>query len=140
MRIDPRSEAISRRDFVRDGSALATGLVLGRLVSCAAAAEPPAVSVYTCKPLLTAALDFEDVSRGHPKPYDLSGGALEAARLTPQSWRLEIVADATTTPPVKSTPRFKPRMATSASEPKINAADNPYHTLRVFMNGKRVTL
>jgi hypothetical protein len=31
-------------------------------------------------------------------------------------------------------------MATNASDETINAADNPYHTLRVFMNGKRVTL
>jgi len=101
MRTDPRPESISRRDFVRDGSALATGLVLGRLVNCAAAAEPPAASVHACKPLLTAALDFEDVSRGHPKPYDLVGAALEAARLTPESWRLEIVADPSVVAPVK---------------------------------------
>ena len=46
----------------------------------------------------------------------------------------------TVIPPVKSTPRFRPRMATSASDATINTADSPYHTLRVFMNGKRVTL
>jgi len=101
MRIDPPSESITRRDFVRGGSALAGGIVLGRLANRAAAAEQPAVSVYTCRPLLTSALDFEDVSRGHPKPYDLVGAALEAARLTPQSWRLEITADSIITEPVK---------------------------------------
>jgi DMSO/TMAO reductase YedYZ molybdopterin-dependent catalytic subunit len=101
MRIVPRSESISRRDFVRGGSALATAAVLGRLANGAADAEPPAASVPTCRPLLTAALDFEDVSRGHPKPYDLTGAALEAARLTPQSWRLEIVADPFTDEHVK---------------------------------------
>ena len=46
----------------------------------------------------------------------------------------------TTTPPVKSTPRFSPRSTTSPSEETIKIADNPYHTLRVRMNGKRVTL
>jgi DMSO/TMAO reductase YedYZ molybdopterin-dependent catalytic subunit len=101
MRIVPRSESISRRDFVRGGSALATAVVLGRLADGAAAAEQPAASVHKCRPLLTAALDFEDVSRGHPKPYDLTGAALEAARLTPQSWRLEIVADPFTDEHVK---------------------------------------
>ena len=80
---------------------MATGIVLGRLANCAATAEEATTSVYTCRPLLTAALDFEDVSRGHPKPYDLTGAAVEAARLTPQTWRLEIVADPTTDEPVK---------------------------------------
>src|SRR5580698_2204576 len=46
----------------------------------------------------------------------------------------------TTTPPVKSTPRFSPRIATSASDAKIKKADRPYHTLRVCMNGNFVTL
>src|SRR3984885_4315790 len=44
------------------------------------------------------------------------------------------------TPPVKSMPRFKPRTATRASEATMSTADSPYHTLRVRMNGKRVTL
>lgn len=101
MRIDPLSDSISRRDFVRGGSALATGIVLSRLANGAEAAEQTAAPVYTCRPLLTAALDFEDVSRGHPKPYDLTGAALEAARLTPQTWRLEIVADTSTNEPIK---------------------------------------
>jgi len=30
--------------------------------------------------------------------------------------------------------------ATRAKEARISTADSPYHTLRVFMNGKRVTL
>ncbi len=46
----------------------------------------------------------------------------------------------TVTPPVKSTPRFRPRKVTRAREATIKNADSPYHTLRVFMNGKRVTL
>jgi DMSO/TMAO reductase YedYZ molybdopterin-dependent catalytic subunit len=36
---------------------------------------------------------FQDVSRGNPKPYSLKGDALVNARLTPATWRLEIVSD-----------------------------------------------
>ena len=46
-------------------------------------------------PYLTAASDFVDVSRGNPKPFTLKGEALSRARLTPESWRLEIVSDGT---------------------------------------------
>ena len=43
------------------------------------------------KPLLTPASDFVDVSRGSPKPYTLKGEALAKARLSPETWRLEVV-------------------------------------------------
>lgn len=45
------------------------------------------------RPLLTPADQFEDVSRGKPKPHSLQGEALLKARLTPETWRLEITAD-----------------------------------------------
>jgi DMSO/TMAO reductase YedYZ molybdopterin-dependent catalytic subunit len=45
---------------------------------------------------LTAANEFRDVSRGNPKPFTLKGEALTRARLTPQTWRLEIVSDGST--------------------------------------------
>src|SRR5262245_31972196 len=45
------------------------------------------------KPFLTGARDFVDVSRGNPKPYTLKGVALARARLTPRTWRLEIMSD-----------------------------------------------
>jgi DMSO/TMAO reductase YedYZ molybdopterin-dependent catalytic subunit len=45
------------------------------------------------RPLLTPAKDFEDVSRGEPPPHTLKGDALTKARLTPETWRLEIVAE-----------------------------------------------
>jgi DMSO/TMAO reductase YedYZ molybdopterin-dependent catalytic subunit len=38
---------------------------------------------------------FGDVSRGDPKPYTLKGEDLVKARLTEESWRLEIVSDGT---------------------------------------------
>ena len=44
----------------------------------------------------------------------------------------------TVTPPVKSTPRFSPRVASETIEIRIRTADSPYHTLRVDMNGKLV--
>ena len=44
-------------------------------------------------PLLTPADKFRDVSRGNPKPHTLTGDALVRARLTPETWRLEITAD-----------------------------------------------
>jgi DMSO/TMAO reductase YedYZ molybdopterin-dependent catalytic subunit len=42
---------------------------------------------------LTLAKDFNDVSRGDPVPHKLRGEALVAARLTQETWRLEITAD-----------------------------------------------
>jgi DMSO/TMAO reductase YedYZ molybdopterin-dependent catalytic subunit len=42
---------------------------------------------------LTDPESFQDVSRGNPKPYKLTSDALVRARLTPETWRLEIVSD-----------------------------------------------
>jgi DMSO/TMAO reductase YedYZ molybdopterin-dependent catalytic subunit len=42
---------------------------------------------------LTEPDNFTDVSRGNPKPHTLKGEALVKARLTPETWRLEIVSD-----------------------------------------------
>jgi DMSO/TMAO reductase YedYZ molybdopterin-dependent catalytic subunit len=42
---------------------------------------------------LTGSEEFQDVSRGNPKPYKLKGDDLVKARLTPESWRLEIISD-----------------------------------------------
>jgi DMSO/TMAO reductase YedYZ molybdopterin-dependent catalytic subunit len=45
---------------------------------------------------LTSPSDFQDVSRGDPRPHTLTGDRLVQARLTPATWRLEIVSDGTT--------------------------------------------
>ncbi len=42
---------------------------------------------------LTVPAQFRDVSRGNPKPHTLKGDALVQARLTPETWQLEIVAE-----------------------------------------------
>jgi DMSO/TMAO reductase YedYZ molybdopterin-dependent catalytic subunit len=44
---------------------------------------------------LTDPEKFQDVSRGNPKPFTLKGDDLVKARLTPETWRLEIVSDGT---------------------------------------------
>ncbi len=66
----------------------------------AAAVNPPS-SPVSSHPFLTPAADFEDVSRGNPKPFTLQGDALVEARLTPETWRLEITADETLNEPVQ---------------------------------------
>ena len=48
------------------------------------------------RPFLTNSEEFRDVSRGNPKPFTLKGDALVQARLTPETWRLEVVSDGTT--------------------------------------------
>ena len=79
----------SRREFMRASALAATALATG-LADRAHAAAP---SVPAPHPLLTKAADFQDVSRGTPKPHTLTGDALVQARLTDDTWRLEITAD-----------------------------------------------
>src|SRR5947199_6805157 len=49
----------------------------------------------TQRDFLTNPPEFRDVSRGNPRPFTLKGDQLVQARLTPQTWRLEIVSDGT---------------------------------------------
>jgi DMSO/TMAO reductase YedYZ molybdopterin-dependent catalytic subunit len=51
-------------------------------------AEPQDSRTFLTKPE-----EFRDVSRGNPKPFTLQGEALVQARLTPETWRLEIVSN-----------------------------------------------
>src|SRR6185295_10914883 len=77
----------------------------GGLSSVARAVEIPAPSrpagSHQPHPFLTPADKFRDVSRGNPKPYALTGDALVQARLTPETWRLEIIADEAPNPAIK---------------------------------------
>jgi len=99
------SDQVTRRDFVRTTSTLAASALVGRLTRAARAAEtpPPSKSAGSNqpRPLLTPAEKFRDVSRGNPKPYTLTGEALVRARLTPETWRLEITADELPNPAIK---------------------------------------
>jgi len=108
MKKKPESETVSRREFVRATSALAATAFVGGIAGGAHAADAPAAanaaaasSAPAPHPLLTKADDFADVSRGNPKPFTLTGDALAQARLTPETWRLEIVTDTFTSDAVK---------------------------------------
>lgn len=46
------------------------------------------------KTYLTVQESFRDVSRGNPNPHSLQGDDLVKARLTPETWHLELLADA----------------------------------------------
>ena len=103
----PIPEPFSRREFMRASAFAATALASGMAGDALAVGAPDAASP-TAKspapaphPLLTKADDFTDVSRGNPKPHTLTGDALVQARLTAETWRLEIVADTFTSDVVK---------------------------------------
>jgi len=110
MKPSTPSDSITRREFVRATSALAAAALAGGLSSTAQAADATATSsTRTAKPVgsasprpfLTPSDKFRDVSRGNPKPHTLTGDALVRARLTPETWRLEITADDAPNPLIK---------------------------------------
>jgi DMSO/TMAO reductase YedYZ molybdopterin-dependent catalytic subunit len=85
---------ISRRDTFRLGAGLALGAAAGG--GRVAAAPLPGGASGTdgqVRPYLTPGGAFRDVSRGNPVPHKLKGEALVKARLTPETWRLEVAAE-----------------------------------------------
>ncbi len=85
--------SLSRRQAVKLGvGSLAALQSLGQASSGLA----EGAAQLKARPFLTRAEDFEDVSRGNPKPHTLTGEALVKAGLTPGSWRLEVRTDETT--------------------------------------------
>ncbi len=95
------SDVMPRRHFL--GAAALAGLAAGlpsrdatantsnlddASTFCTAAETPTASPSF-----LTKATEFVDVSRGNPKPSTLQGDARSQARLTNETWRLEIVSD-----------------------------------------------
>jgi hypothetical protein len=98
MKTPSPAHPVNRREFVRTTSALATVALTGGFSRAVRATESSASTTPTAgagrlHPLLTPAREFRDVSRGNPKPFSLTGDALLQARLTPETWRLEIMAD-----------------------------------------------
>lgn len=91
---------LPRRRFL--GALAATGLT-SALTAQQSVAEPPGTTSAgpssTVQPrpapraFLTSAEKFVDVSRGNPRPSKLVGEARAKARLTAETWRLEIVSD-----------------------------------------------
>ena len=83
------SDRMTRRDAIRVGVGGVVAAAVpesGRVV-----AEGP--QEETRRTFLTPAGDFTDVSRGDPMPHTLKGQALVEARLTADTWRLEVVAE-----------------------------------------------
>lgn len=97
--------APTRREFAAVAAASACA-------SATAADPPPSLSA---RPFLTPAAEFRDVSRGSPVPHTLRGAALEAARLTPETWRLELTADPTLEEPHTKQPASLARQLTIAA-------------------------
>ncbi len=86
------SSQISRRSAIGLGLAgMAAGFTSG--VQAAADDTSKESEAIPSRPFLTFAKDFGNVSRGDPLPYTLKGEALTKARLTPETWRLEIAAE-----------------------------------------------
>lgn len=78
--------SISRRDFLALGAVAAGGLAVPDLV--------PAWAEPTPKPRVRSLIyTGSGPGRGDPPPHSLQGEDLVKARLTPESWRLEIVGD-----------------------------------------------
>jgi hypothetical protein len=83
---------ISRRESLR----LGTAAVLASAAGHARAAEPPPDPPDPDgppRPYLTPGERFTDVSRGKPVPHSLTGEDLVKARLTPETWRLEVATE-----------------------------------------------
>ena len=85
MSDEPNRRSFLKKSGVVAASVLAAGKTRGEPVA--------ADEVMVSPPFLTPAEDFYTVARGNPKPHTLKGKALAKARLTPETWRLEITAD-----------------------------------------------
>jgi hypothetical protein len=90
----------TRRDFIRIGAVgtaavgAAQAIIRNNTVAADAEASPAAAAITPeSHPFLTPAKNFRDVSRGTPPPHLLRGAEQAEARLTPETWRLEITAD-----------------------------------------------
>ncbi len=90
---EPSQPPVDRRDFLRTVGA-AAALAAGA-TDAAPQSPPPAADPAPPRPYLTSPPAFRDVSRGNPPPHRLIGEQLGRARLTPETWRLEIVSDGT---------------------------------------------
>ena len=84
---------LSRRFFLGIGATGAAALASRSLM----AAEPrdPALqnAIDLLETWLTTQDEFQDVSRGNPKPHSLTGDAQVEARLTRETWKLEVLSD-----------------------------------------------
>lgn len=85
-----RHAQLSRRYFVGLGAAAVAGAALPR----ARADLPPELARAVANlEYLTPSAKFTNFGRGNPPPHTLSPDQRRAAGLTPDTWRLEVVAD-----------------------------------------------
>ncbi len=82
---------LDRRRFL--GVTAAAGLAPGASFGAGPDDTPHGQDTAPSTPYLTDPRAFVDVSRGNPKPHTLEGEALRTARLTADTWRLEVVGD-----------------------------------------------
>jgi DMSO/TMAO reductase YedYZ molybdopterin-dependent catalytic subunit len=87
-------EELTRRYFLQVG---AGGLVAGGLLARAARGKESspelAEALAKLEPYFTVQDDFQDVSRGKPKPHSLPAEKMREVGLTREMWRLEVIAD-----------------------------------------------
>jgi DMSO/TMAO reductase YedYZ molybdopterin-dependent catalytic subunit len=81
----------SRSSFLQKSAVMAASTLAGG--AAVRAQDGTAPSATISHPILTPAGEFETVARGNPKPHSLQGEDLVKARLTPETWRLEVTAD-----------------------------------------------
>lgn len=128
-------DKVSRREFMGTTSTLTATVLTTGLVSSTALPDTTQVSPVDPSanpkqhPYLTEASDFRDVSRGDPKPFTLAGEELVRARMTDDTWRLEITANSQVDDDVK--------LAASIAQP-LTLADNTALTYEKLQElGKR---
>ncbi|WP_414664818.1 molybdopterin-dependent oxidoreductase [Horticoccus sp. 23ND18S-11] len=125
-------EGLTRRAFFRSATVAAAALAAHTTPAASSAPAAKGATPPAPHPLITPPDDYYDVSRGTPKPHTLAGEALRQARLTPETWRCEIVADPFTNDLVKE-PASVTRPLTLADD---NALDLP--TLMALGDRNRV--
>ncbi len=83
----------TRRYFLRFGVA---GVAALQMLPLAAQQQPEgalAEAIAAIPPWLTAQDDFQDVSRGNPKPHSLPAEKMKEVGLTRETWKLEVISD-----------------------------------------------
>lgn len=86
-------EEVTRRYFLRLGAAGSAVLAFRPSISNAAPPPELAAAIGELEPYFTPQERFQDVSRGKPLPHLLADEQKQAAGLTRETWKLEVVSD-----------------------------------------------
>lgn len=90
-RVEPDRGRITRRLFL--GSAAAGAALLPRAGGAATRPLSLEKAIESLDPYFTPQADFQNVSRGNPRPHLLSAEKKQEVGLTRESWKLEVVPD-----------------------------------------------